>query len=187
MARISLNIDQETFDSTNTDFAPVPEGKYKVTVFEVTDGEVKTGPNKGKQRINVQFRIADGELAPDGSKQGNRRLFAGINTFKGRSQKTGEETLPFDLVGIVKALGGNADDLENLDTDDWLGEELEVTVVHEEKMTKESGYTESYEPARFREVVKGYRSLHAAETAAVSSATVKAGGKAKASAGAFSL
>jgi hypothetical protein len=175
MARISLNIDQETFESTNTDFTPVPEGDYKVTIFDVKAGEVQTGPNKGKQRINVQFRIQDGETSADGKKQGNRRLFAGINTFNGVSKKTGEPVAPFDLVAIVKALGGTAEDLKDLDTDDWLGEELQVSVVHEEKKTKESNYTESFNPAQYREVVKSFRSVDSAVKSATAKATVNAG------------
>jgi hypothetical protein len=175
MARISLNIDQETFENTNTDFTPVPEGDYKVTVYEVKEGAVATGPNKGKQRLNVQFRIQDGEVSPDGKRQGNRRLFAGINTFYGVSKKDGKPVAPFDLVGIVKALGGDASDLANLDTDDWLGEALTVKVLHEEKMTKESGYTESFNPAQYREVVKSYRSIDSAEKSATAKATVNAG------------
>lgn len=175
MARISLNITQETFESTNTDFTPVPEGDYKVTVYEVKDGTVQSGANKGKQRVNVQFRIQDGETSPDGKRQGNRRLFAGINTFFGVSKKDGKPVAPFDLVGIVKALGGDANDLANLDTDDWQGQELIVKVVHEEKMTKESNYTESFNPAQYREVVKSYRSIDSAGKSATAKATVNAG------------
>jgi hypothetical protein len=185
--RLSLNVDQEVFDSAGANFEPVPAGNYKATVYEVTTGKVKSGENEGKDRLNVQFRIADGELAPDGSKQGNRRVFAGINAFYGKSKKDGSPVAPFDLVGLVKALGGNAEDLADLDTDDWLGQELEIKVAHEEKKTKESNYREPFNPPQYREVIKGYRSLDAAETAAVSSSTVKAGGKAKATAGAFSL
>jgi hypothetical protein len=179
MARISLSIDQETFDNTNSGFTPVPEGDYKATVYEVTDGKVKTGPNEGKQRLNVQFRIQDGETALDGSKQGNRRLFAGVNTFEGVSKRTGEPTPPFDLIGIVKALGGDASDLSDLDTDDWLGEELIVTVQHEEKKTKESGYKESFHPKQYSEVVRGYRSVSSAAKGAAAKASVLngAGGK----------
>lgn len=181
--RLSLNVDQETFDSAGANFEPVPAGNYKATVFEVTSGEVKSGDNKGKPRLNVQFRIADGELSPEGKKVGNRRVFSGINAFYGKSAKTGEPVAPFDLVGIVKALGGTSEDLADLDTDDWLGKELEIKVAHEEKKTKESNYRDSYTPPQFREVVKGYRSLEAAETASSASATVKANSGAKAAVG----
>lgn len=185
--RLSLNVDQETFDSAGATFEPVPAGSYKVNIYEITSGEVKSGDNKGKPRLNFQFRIQDGETSPDGKKQGNRRLFAGINAFAGKSRKDGSEVPPFDLIAIGKAIGLSAEELSDADTAEWQGEALEVRVVHEEKMTKESNYKEPFKPAQYREVVKGYRSIEAAETASSASATVKSAGKAKAGAGAFTL
>lgn len=173
--RIQLNIDQETFENTNTEFTPVPEGEYKVTVFDVKSGEVQSGDNKGKPRLNVQFRIQDGETSVDGKKQGNRRVFSGINAFYGTSKKDGKPTPPFDVIAIAKALGQSAEDLSDLDTDDWLGEELIVRVAHEEKKTKESNYKESFNPPQFREVVKSYRSIDSAAKSATAKATVNAG------------
>lgn len=177
MARISLVVDQETFDATNTDFSPVPEGEYLATIFAVEAREVQNGDNKGKTRLNVQYRITDGETAPDGTKQGNRRVFQGVNAFYGKSRKDGSDVLPFDLVGIIKALGGNAESLADMDTDDWLGEALYIKVVHEERMTKESGYKEPFVPAQYRENVRSVRSMSAATTAATSTATVTGGKK----------
>lgn len=180
MARISLVIDQETFDSTNTDFTPVPVGPYEVTIYEVNVAEVKNGDNKGKPRVNIQFRIKDGETAPDGTKQSNRRLFSGINWFYGKSKKDGSPTLPFEVVALAKALGLTTESLLDLDTDDLLGEELIVNVEHREAMTKESGYTESFNPARWNAEIKSYRSISsAAASAAASTKVTNAGGAAK--------
>lgn len=48
---------------------PVPAGSYNATVFEVKQEEVRSGPNEGKPRFNVQFRISEGP-------QENRRVFS---------------------------------------------------------------------------------------------------------------
>lgn len=175
MARIALNVDQETFDSANSGFEPLPSGEYRATVFDVKAGEVKSGDNKGKLRLDVQFKVADGETAPDGTKVGNRRVFAGINCFEGKSRKDGSPVAPFDLIGITKALGGSADDLADLDTDDWLGEELFISVAQEEKMTRESNYTESFSPKQYRNVVKGYRSVDSKEKSLAAAGAVSSG------------
>jgi hypothetical protein len=181
MARLSLNVDQETFDSAGRSFEPVPVGRYKVTIFSITPDEVKAeGPNKGKLRLRFQFRIADGEVAADGSRQQNRRLFADINAFEGIS-KEGKATPPYDLVAIAKAMGAGQDELDDIDTDDWLGEELYVDVTWEEKKTKESGYKESFTPKQFRERTRGYRSVDSVETSAAATAGVKSNTGAKAS------
>lgn len=190
MARLTLNIDAETIESTNTTFEPVPTGKYKVSVYEVELQEVKTGENKGKPRLNFQFRIQDGETSPEGKNQGNRRLFHGANAFKSKNKKDpSKENLPYDLIGIGKAIGLTSEQINNIDTDEWLGKELEVEVTHREQMTKESNYKESYNPKRYSESLRSFRSLDAATTAMQSAVSVKsaaAGGKAKLSGG-FSL
>jgi hypothetical protein len=173
MARLSLNVDQETFDSAGRSFDPVPVGRYKVTIFSIGDAVVGgTGDNAGKPRLKFQFRIVDGEVAADGSRQGNRRLFSDINAFEGVNQKTKEPTPPYDLVAIGKALGYDTEALKDVDTDDWLGEELYVDVTWEEKKTKESNYKESFSPKQYREKVRGYRSLASVETSATATAAV---------------
>jgi len=195
MARIALNVDQETLDGAGRQFEPVPAGPYTVTIFSIGEDTVKNeGPNKGKPRLKFQFRIADGETAPDGSKQGNRRLFADVNAFEGVSQKTGEPTPPFDLLAIAKAIGVSAEELADADTDDWLGEELQVTVAHKrkQKQNPETKKWENIEPAEWREEIKGYRSLDsvavsAAATAAVVGKAPSAAPKAKAAGAKFKL
>ena len=180
MARIALNVDQETLDSAGRSFEPVPAGPYTVTVFSITDDVVKNGDNKGKPRLKFQFRIADGEEAPDGTNQGNRRLFADVNAFEGKNQKTGAATPPYDLLAIAKALGTSAEELADLDTDDWLQEELQVTVGHKKKQHQVNGAWVNIEPAEWREVVRGYRSLASVQTSVAASAAVA--GKAPAAA-----
>lgn len=189
MARLTLNLDAETIENTNTDFSPVPTGRYKVSIYEVELREVKTGDNKGKPRLNFQFKIADGETSPEGKNQGNRRLFHDANAFKTPNKKDpSKENLPFDLIGIGKAIGLTSEQINNIDTDEWLGGELELEVTHVEKMTKESNFKESFNPPQYREAVRGFRSLDTATTAMTSSVKVKgAAAGAKARSGGFSL
>jgi hypothetical protein len=195
MARLSLNVDQETLDGAGRQFEPVPAGPYTVTIFSITEDKVKEGDNKGKLRLKFQFRIADGETAPDGSKQGNRRLFADVNAFEGVSQKTGEPTPPYDLLAIAKALGVAAEDLADIDTDDWLGEELQVTVGHKKKQTQDPTTKKWVDanPVEFKEVIRGYRSLASVATSVAASAAVAGkapsavAGKAKAAGSKFKL
>lgn len=195
MARLSLNVDQETLDGAGRQFEPVPAGPYTVTIFSITEDKVKEGDNKGKLRLKFQFRIADGETAPDGSKQGNRRLFADMNAFEGVSAKTGEPTPPYDLLAIAKALGVAAEDLADIDTDEWLGEELQVTVGHKKKQEQDPTTKKWVDknPVEFREVVRGYRSLASVNTSVAASAAVAgkapaaASGKGKAAGAKFKL
>lgn len=174
MARISLVVDQETFDSTNDNFDPVPKGIYKCSLFDVKPGEVQSGENKGKLRLNFHWKIADGETSPDGKLQQNRRLFDNINAFSGTNSKTGQPTPPFDLNKIAKGLGYGADALEDLDTDDWLGEELYIVVDHKKKQHQVDGRWVDISPAEFTEKIRGYRSVASMETSAAASETVNA-------------
>lgn len=192
MARLSLNVDQETFDSAGRTFEPVPAGLYTVSIFAITPDTVKSGDNKGKLRLKFQFRIVDGETSPDGSNQGNRRLFADINAFEGFSQKTNKATPPYDLVAIGKAIGLTSEQLNDIDTDDWLQEELQVSVTHKRKQHQVGGEWVDIEPAEYREVVRGYRSLESVATSVAASATAAgvaptAAPKAKASGTKFKL
>lgn len=176
MVRLSLNVDQETFDSAGRTFEPVPTGDYTVSIFAITPDTVKKGDNAGKLRLKFQFRIVDGETAPDGSNQGNRRLFADINAFPGVSKKDGKPTPAYDMVAIGKAIGQSVDDLNDIETDDWLQEELQVSVTHRRKQHEVGGRWVDIEPAEYREQVRGFRSLDSVATSVAASAT--AAGKA---------
>ena len=48
---------------------PVPAGSYNATVFDIKEEEVRSGPNEGKPRFNVHFRISEGKYE-------NRRVFS---------------------------------------------------------------------------------------------------------------
>ncbi len=57
------------------DYEPVPAGSYNASVFDVKLEQVKSGPNEGKPRFNIQFSILD-----DGHK--NRRVFSYVPLYK---------------------------------------------------------------------------------------------------------
>jgi len=173
MARLTLNVDQADFDSAGRSFTPVPAGDYAVTIFSITDDVVKEGDNKGKARLKFQFRINDGETDSTGTNQGNRRLFSDINTFGGKSKETGKELPPFDLVAIGKALGTTLEELnDGFDTDEWQGEELQVTVKWVKKQEKVNGVWVDKNPIEYKEKTTGYRSLESVAASAASTAAV---------------
>ena len=64
-------ITEESLADKGGSYEPVPEGSYNATVFDVKAETVKSGPNEGKPRFNVQFSISDG-------KYNNRRVFSYI-------------------------------------------------------------------------------------------------------------
>jgi hypothetical protein len=70
MSAIKFDITQEALDSTTGgDYTPVPEGSYNATIFNVVSETVKSGPNEGKPRFNIQFKLTDNGVA-------NRRVFS---------------------------------------------------------------------------------------------------------------
>lgn len=169
MVRLTLNVDDTTYEEAGQAYELIPTGRKRVTIFDIKAGEVAGGKNKGKPRLNFQFKIAEGE------EHANRRLFAGVNAFETESIKEPGKMVPmYDLIAIGKAIGLTAEQVKNFDSDEWLGEELYLTVAHEEKKTKESNYTESFNPPEYREVTKGYRSVDSVTTSLGAAATVKA-------------
>jgi hypothetical protein len=73
---ISLNFTAEDLSSTSTgDYGVVPAGSYNATIFDVKQETVKSGPNEGKPRFNIQFRISDGPSE-------NRRVFGYVALYK---------------------------------------------------------------------------------------------------------
>lgn len=182
MVRLTLNIDEEVFAGSGYEL--VPTGRHKVTVYEVTEAEVKTGKNAGKPRLKFRFKIADGEPLA------GRYLFNDYNAFEG-TDKDGKPVPMYDLISTGKAIGLSVEQVKNFDSDEWLGEELFVTVTHEEKKTPESGYKESFDPAEYREKLKGWRSTQSATTSTAATAAVTgvapAAGKAKAAGAKFKL
>ena len=57
--------------SSGAPLGAIPAGSYNATIFDVKQEEVRSGPNEGKPRLNVQFRISGGQYE-------NRRVFAYI-------------------------------------------------------------------------------------------------------------
>lgn len=57
--------------NSSAPMSAIPAGSYNATVFEVKQEEVRSGPNEGKPRFNVQFRISSGQYE-------NRRVFSYI-------------------------------------------------------------------------------------------------------------
>lgn len=162
---LNLTIDQETFDSTGS-YELRPEGKYKVSIFEaeVKNIENKASAYNGKPRINFVFKVLPGE------EYQNSRFFFGANAFAITSKKDGKVHPPYDLIALGKAIGLTKEQLENIDLDEWKGEELEIEVKHVAKMSKESGYKEpeldsAGDPVLREEVTSKFRSLKAAATA----------------------
>lgn len=165
MARIVLNVAEDKFDNASGgDFPLIPAGKYLANVFAAEDAECQSANNKGKPQVKVQFKLQDGQGYD------NRRLFKTFNFF-------GDN--PFDTINFLKALGFDYTQIsvEGIDTDDLMGMELEVTVKHRKKMSKESGYKTPVEPEEFMEEVSGFRSADAAATAGAAKASAGKGGK----------
>jgi len=73
---ISLNFTAEDLSSNSTgDYGVVPAGSYNATIFDVKQETVKSGPNEGKPRFNIQFRISEGPSE-------NRRVFGYVALYK---------------------------------------------------------------------------------------------------------
>jgi hypothetical protein len=171
MVRLTLNVDDEVFEGSG--FELVPTGRKRVVIFDINEREVKTGVNAGKPRLNFQFKIVEGEP------NAGRYLFTDVNAFETPSKKDPSKMNPmYDLIAIGSAIGLSAEQIRNFDSDEWLGEELFLTVVHEEKKTKESNYTESFDPPEYREAVKGFRSTKSVTTSVGAAEAVASGTKA---------
>lgn len=68
----TINVPSDFTPSTgSSDLSPIPAGTYNALLFDIKAEEVKSGPNAGKPRWNVQFKI-------DGGQYDNRRVFSYI-------------------------------------------------------------------------------------------------------------
>lgn len=65
----SINFTEDALASKGGSMEPIPAGTYNATVFNIEEEQVRSGPNEGKPRFNVQFRISDGQYE-------NRRVFS---------------------------------------------------------------------------------------------------------------
>lgn len=69
-------ITEEALVDKGGNYEPIPAGSYNATVYEAKLEEVRSGPNEGKPRFNVQFSITDEGHA-------NRRVFSYIPLYVG--------------------------------------------------------------------------------------------------------
>jgi hypothetical protein len=77
MSTIKISgITEESLASKGGSYEPVPAGSYNATVFDAKLEEVRSGPNEGKPRLNIQFSITD-----EGHK--NRRVFSYVPLYVG--------------------------------------------------------------------------------------------------------
>ena len=66
----TLKFSEESLESKNSGpIEPIPAGSYNATVFDIKEEQVRSGPNEGKPRFNVQFRLSEGKYE-------NRRVFS---------------------------------------------------------------------------------------------------------------
>ena len=113
MAAIKLKITEEALSSnTGGSYEPVPAGSYNASIYNIELEKVRSGPNEGKPRFNIQFRISEGQYE-------NRRVFSYVPLYVandfwkaqaffkslGFDMKAGDFTVPEanDLLG--KAIG----------------------------------------------------------------------------------
>lgn len=104
-----------TSQSSGAPLSAIPAGSYNATIFDVKQEQVRSGPNEGKPRLNIQFRISSGQYE-------NRRVFAYIALYvAGDFWKT---------QSFFKALGYDmkSGDFEVPETNDLLGKAIGVRV-----------------------------------------------------------
>jgi hypothetical protein len=65
----TINFKADALESKSGSMEPVPAGSYNATLFDIKEETVRSGPNEGKPRLNVQFRISEGQHE-------NRRVFS---------------------------------------------------------------------------------------------------------------
>lgn len=73
---ISLNITSEDLAAAEAgSYSVVPAGSYNATIYEAKLEQVKSGPNEGKPRLNIQFKLT-------GEGVENRRVFGYVALYK---------------------------------------------------------------------------------------------------------
>lgn len=164
---LNLNITEDAYQNAGNS-APVDEDHYEVSIYSIDFDTVKgVGPNKGKPRLKFQFKVVEGEAT--GTKNANRKIFHDVNAFHG-TDKNGASTDPFELIDIGKAIGLSREDINGFNKGDWLNQRLRLSISHELKMSKESGYKEPIKPAEYRAIAKRFRSLDSATVSATANA-----------------
>ncbi len=72
----TISFSADALESKGGSIEPIPAGSYNATVFDIKEETVRSGPNEGKPRFNVQFRIAEGQYE-------NRRVFSYVPLYAG--------------------------------------------------------------------------------------------------------
>jgi len=72
----TISFSADALESKSGSIEPVPAGSYNATVFDIKEETVRSGPNEGKPRFNVQFRISEGAHE-------NRRVFSYVPLYAG--------------------------------------------------------------------------------------------------------
>jgi hypothetical protein len=72
----TISFSEDSLASKGGSLEPIPAGSYNATVFDIKEEEVRSGPNEGKPRFNVQFRISEGQYE-------NRRVFSYVPLYAG--------------------------------------------------------------------------------------------------------
>jgi hypothetical protein len=113
MTNISFDITEEALAAANSSsYEPVPAGSYNATIFDVKSEQVKSGPNEGKPRFNIQFRLG-------GQGVENRRVFGYVSLYAagdfwktkaffsalGYDMKSGKFTVPETTELLGKPIG----------------------------------------------------------------------------------
>lgn len=74
MSNIVISGITEEALNSQSQYTVVPAGSYNATIFDVKSETVKAGPNEGKPRFNVQFRLT-------GEGVENRRVFGYVSLY----------------------------------------------------------------------------------------------------------
>lgn len=158
---LNLNITEDAYQNAGNS-APVDEDHYEVSIYSIDFDTVKAGANKGKPRLKFQFKVVEGETS--GTKNANRKIFHDVNAFA--TEKDGQVFQPFEFIDIGKAIGMTREEINGFNKGDWLHKHLRLSISHEVKMSKESGYKEPVKPTEYRAIAKRFRSLDSATTSA---------------------
>jgi hypothetical protein len=147
---LRVNFSDQEKESKALDFAPLPPGKYKATIFEVKNE--RCGPdskNPGKPMWNIQFRINEGQYE-------NRRVFTRAMLFEGALFTTSQ---------LLKATGHpDAIETGNIPPGHTLvGEDVVITLSRQvDKYAMEHNGWKAGDPKPYKNEVKGISSLEEA-------------------------
>lgn len=76
-------------EDTGGGFDPLPAGVYEATIYDAKVGEYNSVKNKGRPKMDIQYRIADGQ------KGANRRIFESVPLFTNWNNEGKTDAFPF--------------------------------------------------------------------------------------------